>query len=99
MTTAPPLHVLLQFNENPNERFLFPKYSILDFIDGFTGVICSFIVLKKMGDKEYLTPVTITINEFTGDEKERVRAFTLLGRVVEPAHVGEGVYGRYHGEA
>lgn len=78
--TAPPLHVLIQFSENANERFLFPKHSILEFLDGCTGIICSFLVLKKKGEKEYWTPVTLTL-------KGEMSTLNVLGRLVEPADV------------
>jgi hypothetical protein len=79
VTTATPLHVLIQFNENPNERFLFPKYSILEFSSNLQEVICSFVVLKKKigEDKNYWVPVTLT---FKGDAP----TLSVLGRVAEP---------------
>jgi hypothetical protein len=81
VTTATPLHILLQFNENPNERFLFPKHSILEFNNNLTEVICSFVVVKRgKGDKEYWVPVSLT---FKGDAP----TLSVLGRVAEPVDV------------
>jgi hypothetical protein len=75
--SATPLHIVLQFNENPNERFLFPKQSILEFNHNLTEVICSFVVVKKgKNGKDLWTPVTLT---FKGDAP----TLSVLGRVVE----------------
>ena len=48
VTTATPLHILIQFSENPNERFLFPKQSILEFNSTLTEVTCSFLAIKTV---------------------------------------------------
>jgi hypothetical protein len=86
-STPHPLHVLIQFSENGNDRFLFPKYSILEYLHGFSAVICSFLVLVKASETvdgshhdtktECWQPVTV---RFTGD----VPTLNMLGRVVMP---------------
>ncbi|KAF2437146.1 hypothetical protein EJ08DRAFT_728819 [Tothia fuscella] len=75
-----PLHVVIQFSENSNDRFLFPKNCIIEYLplrpppEPATALF-SFTVVKKGceaaepgrfdKDKEYWEPVTVQI---TGDQ-------------------------------
>ena len=87
VVTATPLHILLQFAENPNERFLFPKNCVLDWNSNLTEVVCSFVAVKSVPDgkgedgkekmKEVWLPVTV---RFQGD----AATLSVLGRVAEP---------------
>jgi hypothetical protein len=83
-----PLHVLIQFGENANERFLFPKHSILEYLPGLTTVLCSFMVTRRGSEAadpshydsklEYWEPITIRL---TSD----VQTLSTLGRYVATA--------------
>ncbi|KAI9807857.1 MAG: hypothetical protein M1825_005163 [Sarcosagium campestre] len=50
--------VLLDFSAGSGDRFLFPKYSILDFLPGGTQVIVSFLIVRKgsSGDAKHYDP-------------------------------------------
>lgn len=64
--------VVFEFVAGSGDRFLFPKYSILDFSTSGTQVIASFLVVRKGSDSdssasyesevEYYQPVTIRIS-------------------------------------
>ena len=63
--------VALEFSAGSGDRFLFPKYSILEYNVGRTEVIASFLVLRDgitaqdhsyIPTKEYYQPVTIRMS-------------------------------------
>ena len=101
MTTATPLHILLQFSENPNERFLFPKQSILEFNSTLTEVTCSFLAIRtikaendkdsaiNMGDGS--AGAAAELKEVwapvTVTFKGDAPTLSVLGRVAEPVDV------------
>lgn len=41
-----PLHVLIEFNQNSIDRFLFPAYSILQISPDWKSCLCSFLVVR-----------------------------------------------------
>jgi len=83
-----PLHLIVQFPDNPNVRFLFPKHSILEFDYQESVVSVNFVVVKKGSeaadptglnpDAEYWTPVSLYV---TADS----HTLDLFGRYVAPA--------------
>jgi hypothetical protein len=83
-----PLHVLIQFGENATDRFLFPKYSILEYLPGLTSMLCSFVVVRRGSEAadpslydpklEYWESITIKL---TSD----VQTLSTLGRYVATA--------------
>lgn len=80
--------MVVQFGENLNERYLFPKNCILEFLPGVNSVLCSFVVTCKGSDTsgpahydpklEYWEAVTI---QLTSD----VQTLGMLGRYVSTA--------------
>lgn len=40
-------NVVLEFKDQANVRYLFPRYSILEYLPGFKSCICSFLVVRK----------------------------------------------------
>jgi hypothetical protein len=62
--------VLFEFAAGSGDRFLFPKYSILEYLPGGTQVIVSFLVVRKGSDSisgnydpnlDYYQPVTMRL--------------------------------------
>jgi hypothetical protein len=47
MVASPPLHVLIEFSMNNHDRFLFPKFSILEQSPDAKNMLVSFLVVKK----------------------------------------------------
>lgn len=41
-------YVIMEFSSNSNDRFLFPRYSILEFLRGMTSCLVSFLVVRKI---------------------------------------------------
>jgi hypothetical protein len=88
VNTPAPLQVLIQFAENVNDRYAFPKHSILEFLPGTNSVICSFIIVLSGAnavDKygvdpkvEYWQPVTMKITAES-------HILDMIGRVVATA--------------
>jgi hypothetical protein len=88
ISTPAPLHVLIQFAENGNDRYAFPRNSILEFLPGTNSVICSFIIVKSGADAvdkygfdpkvEYWQPVTMKITAES-------HILDMIGRVVATA--------------
>jgi hypothetical protein len=40
-------NVVLEFKDQANVRYLFPRHSILEYLPGFKSCICSFLVVRK----------------------------------------------------
>lgn len=88
VSTPAPLQVLLQFAENPNDRYTIPKNSIVEFVPGTGSVLCSFIIVKNGADAvdkqgvnpklEYWQPVTMKISAES-------HILDMIGRVVSTA--------------
>lgn len=87
-----PLHVLIEFASNPNDRFLFPVHSILQYTSNFSAVLASFLIIKKghqaadptaFADQEaeYYQPVTVKIAVKNLKEAEMLG---FLARLVKP---------------
>jgi hypothetical protein len=62
--------ILFEFAAGSGDRFLFPKYSILEYLPGGTQVIASFLVVRKGSDSvsgnydpdlDYYQPVTMRL--------------------------------------
>lgn len=84
--------IVLEFPGGSGDRYLFPKYSILEY-SGPSQVIASFLIVRK-GSKleyggdpalDYYQPVTIRVHSHSGKHLEH------LGKVVAP----EGEVRRY----
>ena len=89
--------VVFDFTAGTGDRFLFPKYSILEYLPGNTQVLASFLI-TRMGNTaaggsyqtgvEYYQPVTIRLSS------HNPRTLEQLARVVAPseevrAHMSE----------
>ncbi|KAK5634887.1 hypothetical protein RRF57_010599 [Xylaria bambusicola] len=78
--------VVLEFAGGTGDRYLFPKYSILEFSTDYTQVVASFLVVRRGskleygGDREldYYQPVTLRIHSHSPKVLEH------LARVVAP---------------
>ncbi|KZL73136.1 hypothetical protein CT0861_11126 [Colletotrichum tofieldiae] len=78
--------VCLDFTGGNGDRYLFPKYSILEYLPGGQQVIASFLIVRKGSQLEYggdakldyYQPVTIRIYAHSG------RHLDYLQRVVAP---------------
>ncbi|KAI9765694.1 MAG: hypothetical protein M1835_007338, partial [Candelina submexicana] len=66
--------VVFEFNSGSGDRFLFPKYSILEYLPGTTQVIVSFLVVRKGSasasgaydpELDYYQPVTMRLTAQT----------------------------------
>ncbi|KAI9682048.1 MAG: hypothetical protein M1817_000102 [Caeruleum heppii] len=79
--------VVFEFAAAPGDRFLFPKYSILEYLPGGIQVIASFIVVQKGSNSEsgaydpkldYYQPVTMRLTA------ANARVLEPLARAVAP---------------
>ncbi|GAP88098.1 hypothetical protein SAMD00023353_1501420 [Rosellinia necatrix] len=78
--------VVLEFAGGTGDRYLFPKYSILEFSADGAQVVASFLIVRKGSKLEYggdraldfYQPVTLRLNSNTP------KALENLGRVVAP---------------
>ncbi|KAI1500196.1 hypothetical protein F5X99DRAFT_387341 [Biscogniauxia marginata] len=78
--------IVLEFSGGSGDRYLFPKYSILEYSGGGSQVIASFLIVRR-GSKleyggdptlDYYQPVTIRLYSHSGKHLEN------LARVVAP---------------
>ncbi|CAJ2499704.1 Uu.00g025570.m01.CDS01 [Anthostomella pinea] len=78
--------IVLEFSSGTGDRYMFPKYSILEYSAGGSQVIASFLIVRKGsrleygGDPtlDYYQPMTIRISSHSGKHLEN------LARVVAP---------------
>lgn len=79
--------IVLEFSGGTGDRYLFPKYSILEYQAGGTQVLASFLIVRKGskseygGDRalDYYQPITIRLYSHSPKQLEN------LSRVVAPA--------------
>ncbi len=79
--------VVFEFTTGAGDRFLFPKYSVLEYLPGGTRVIASFLVVRKGtasdteaydSKQDYYQPVTMHFST------PHARILEPLARVVAP---------------
>jgi hypothetical protein len=78
--------IVLEFAGGTGDRYLFPKYSILEYLPGGQQILASFLIVRKGSASEYggdptldyYQPVTVRIYAPTGRHLEQ------LARVVAP---------------
>ena len=79
--------VVFEFTAGSGDRYLFPKYSVLEYLPGGTRVIASFLVVRKGSSSDsgaynskldYFQPVTINLST------PHARLLEPLARVVAP---------------
>ncbi|KAF1814383.1 hypothetical protein P152DRAFT_456633 [Eremomyces bilateralis CBS 781.70] len=46
-----PVHLLIEFEENTNDRWLFPRMSIIEYQPGFRAATASFLILRDLDGK------------------------------------------------
>lgn len=77
----------IEFSSGSGDRFLFPKYSVLEYLPGNRQVICSFLVVRKGISREgpkynsnmsYHQPITIRL------AAEYPRVLETLSKAVAP---------------
>lgn len=80
--------VVFDFTAGTGDRYLFPKYSLLEYLPGNTQVIASFLLTRRgdaatsgsyQKDADYYQPVTIRLSTQTE------RTLEPLARIVAPA--------------
>lgn len=78
--------IVLEFSGGTGDRYLFPKYSILEYQPGSSQVLASFLIVRKGSKSEYggdpaldyYQPITMRISSPSGKHLEQ------LARVVAP---------------
>ncbi|KAM0807743.1 hypothetical protein AB5N19_08083 [Seiridium cardinale] len=78
--------IVLEFSGGTGDRYLFPKYSMLEYQPGLSQVLASFLIVRKGSKSEYggdpaldyYQPMTIRISSPSGKHLEQI------ARVVAP---------------